>query len=90
MDPNLPAMDATGNDNGTWYVFADQSRGKAVQMDFLVGHESPEICMKASDKVGASSPFEGNFENDSVFYRVRHIFGGATLDPRFAYAQVHA
>ena len=96
VDPNLPIMDVSGNGNGTWYVFAQaqSSAAKAAQMDFLAGHTSPEICMKASDKVstggGAVSAFDGDFETDNVFYRVRHCFGGARLDPRYAYAQVSA
>jgi len=61
-------------------------------MDFLTGHEAPEIVMKASDKVTPSgaplSAFSGDFATDNVFYRVRHVLGGTQLDPRFAYAQV--
>jgi hypothetical protein len=91
VDDNLAAMDVSGNGDGTWYMFANKG---ATQMDFLAGHESPEICMKASDKVstggGTISPFEGDFESDDVKYRVRHCFGGTQLDPRYAYAQVSA
>jgi len=96
VDPNLPIMDVSGNGNGTWYLFA-QPQGSAAkwgQMDFLAGHTSPEICMKASNKVstggGAVSPFDGDFETDDVFYRVRHCLGGSRFDPRYAYAQVSA
>ncbi len=93
VDPNLPSIDGTANDNGTWYVFADASLGRAVQVDFLTGHESPEICMKTSNKVsgggGVVSPFDGDFDSDDVQYRVRHVVGGTHLDPRYAYAQVH-
>lgn len=89
----LPVIDTSGNKNGTWYLFADTSEGAAVEFDFLKGHESPEICMKASDKVsitgGPVSPFDGDFATDNVFYRVRHCMGAAQFDPRFAYVQVH-
>jgi len=92
VDPLLPVVDATATDDTTWYLFGDPGQGKAMQMDFLAGYESPEICMKASDKVttagGLLSPFSGDFATDNVFYRVRHILGGTQLDPRFAYAQV--
>lgn len=94
VDPYLPVVDRSGNANRTWYLFADPSQGEAVEMDFLRGHEEPEICMKASDKVtvgGTSlSPFSGDFASDNVFYRVRIVHGGTQLDPRFAYAQVGA
>jgi hypothetical protein len=95
VDPYLPVVDASGNRNGTWYLFAEPSQGAALEMAFLQGYESPEICMKASDKVAvgggaALSPFTGDFATDNVFYRVRHVFGGTRLDPRYAYAQVSA
>jgi len=94
VDPYLPVVDTSGNRNATWYVFADPSQGVALEMNFLRGYEQPEVCMKASDKVtlggGAISPFTGDFASDNIFYRVRHVFGGARRDPRFAYAQVHA
>ncbi len=94
VDPYLPAVDATGNDNGSWYVFADKAQGKWGQMDFLAGHEEPEICMKASDKLSMSggpvSPFEGDFDSDDIMYRVRCVHHGTQLDPRYAYAQVSA
>jgi len=94
VNPMLPVLDTSGNRNGTWYLFADVSAGAAAQVDYLRGHETPEICMKASNKVGVTggapvSPFEGDFESDNVFYRVRDCIGGAPLDPRFTYAQVH-
>jgi hypothetical protein len=93
VDPLLPVIDTSGNRNGTWYLFASTSQGPAAQMDFLRGYESPEICMKASDKVTtggqAISPFTGDFATDNIFYRVRHVLGGVPVDPRFTYAQVH-
>jgi hypothetical protein len=93
VNPLLPVLDTSGNKNGTWYLFADLADGAAAQLDFLQGHETPEICMKGSDKVAISGaplgPFSGDFISDNVYYRVRHVLGGAPLDPRFAYAQVH-
>lgn len=94
VDPYLPIIDTSGNNDGTWYLFAEPSEGAALEFAFLRGNESPEICMKASDKVAvgggaALSPFSGDFATDNVFYRVRHVFGGCRLDPRYAYAQVH-
>jgi len=93
VDPNLEVMDLTATADTTWYLFADKAQGKAMQVDFLRGYETPEICMKASDKVAVGggallSPFSGDFATDNVFYRVRHCVGGTQLDPRYAYAQV--
>lgn len=91
VDPLLPVIDGVAP-NTTWYLFADQAQGKFGQVDFLRGHESPEICMKASNKVtltgGPIGPFEGDFDTDDILWRVRHCLGETQLDPRYAYAQV--
>lgn len=92
VDPWIPIVMPVAAANRTWFLFADWSQGSWGELDFLTGHESPEIVMKASNKVavggGIVSPFEGDFESDNVLYRVRHVLGGAPLDPRFAFAQV--
>jgi len=91
VDPLLPVIDASGNVNTTWYVFAEPSQLAAMEFDRLRGHETPEICMKASDKVSTTgapmSPFSGDFATDNTFYRVRIVCGSAQLDPRAAYSQ---
>ena len=91
VNPYLPIVDTSANKNTTWYVFAEPSEGAAIEYARLLGHESPEICMKASDKAsvggGVISPFDGDFATDNIFYRVRIVGGGTQLDPRFAYAQ---
>ena len=72
-----------------WYLFADPKDIAALEFAHLKGHERPEICMKASDKVtiggGAIGPMSGDFATDNVFYRVRLVFGGTTLDWRATY-----
>ncbi len=92
VDPFLMVVDGLATNDTTWYLFADPGQGKAMQMDFLRGHETPEICLRMSDKMSVSggqiSPFDGSFANDNIEYRVRQIHGGAQLDPRFCYAQV--
>jgi len=88
VDPYLPIIDATSDDEG-WYLFADPADIAAIEVDRLVGHERPEICMKASDKVniggGELSPLTGDFATDNVFYRVRLVFGANALDWRATY-----
>lgn len=89
VDPYLPVLDA---DNGLtgWYLFADPKDIAALEFAHLKGHERPEICMKASDKVtvggGAISPMSGDFATDNVLYRVRLVCGGCKLDWRATYA----
>jgi len=91
-DPYLQVVDTAATNDTTWYLFAEPSQGKAIQMDYLSGRQAPEICMKASDKVaiggGLMDPFSGDFTSDNVFYRVRCVHGGWQLDPRYCYAQV--
>ena len=91
IDPYLPVVDTGGTPDTTWYLFADPSQVAAMEFGYLRGHETPEIVMKASDKVtmggGAVSPFEGDFVSDNIFYRVRIVKGSIQLDPRAAYAQ---
>lgn len=88
-----PWLDQSGYSHATlqWYVFGDPADGDAIKLNFLRGHESPEICQKMSDKISLGgapvSPLEGDFDSDSIVWRVRHIFGGIQTDPRFAYAQ---
>lgn len=91
VDPYIPVINTAGNQATTWYLFADPSQGAAMEFGYLRGHETPEICMKSSDKVsmggGDLSPFSGDFATDNIFYRVRIVKGSTQLDPRFAYAQ---
>jgi len=91
VDPYIPVVDTSQTDDTTWYLFGDPSQGAAMEFGYLRGHESPEICMKASDKVtvggAAITPMSGDFATDNIFYRVRTVMGSIQLDPRFAYAQ---
>jgi len=92
VDPYLPVIQGANTAPGSWFLFADPSQGAALEFAYLRGYESPEIVMKASDKVavgggGLSSPFTGDFATDNVMYRVRHVFGGIQMDPRMTYYQ---
>lgn len=88
IDPYLPVIDTTSGATG-WYLFADPKDIAALEVAHLRGHERPEICMKASDKVtiggGAIGPMSGDFATDNVLYRVRLVFGGCRLDWRATY-----
>jgi len=94
VDPYLPAAAVANGSNGAssntqWYLFSDPNDIRVIEAAHLVGHERPEICMKASNKVtvggGAISPMGGDFATDNIFYRVRLIFGATTLDWRGTY-----
>lgn len=95
VDPYITIIDAGAvparplSSVGSWYLFADPREIAVVEVAHLRGHERPEICMKASDKVtiggGAIGPMSGDFATDNIFYRVRLCFGGVTLDWRGGY-----
>lgn len=89
IDPYLPVVDPSFAHS--WYLFADPKDIAAMECDYLAGHERPEICMKASDKVtiggGDISPMTGDFATDNVFYRVRDVFGCNKLEWRATYCQ---
>lgn len=89
VDPYLGLLanaSVAGEQNTHWFLFADPKDIAAFEFAHLKGHERPEICMKASDKVtiggGAIGPMSGDFATDNVFYRVRLVFGGTSLDWR--------
>lgn len=86
----LPIVDTTKGDTA-WYLFANPNEGRgAVEFGFLRGHEEPEIFMKApnAQRVGGglAGVMDGDFEHDSIMYKVRHVMGGTTLDYRYALA----
>jgi len=97
VDPYITILDAAAgfplSSVGGWYLFSDPGELAVLECAHLQGHERPEICMKASDKVniggGAIGPMAGDFATDNVFYRVRDVFGGTTLDWRGFYFGGH-
>ena len=83
VNPYLPVI-ASSNGNTSWYLFGSPSDGRpALELGFLEGHETPEIFMKSpnAQRVGGGevNPFDGDFDNDSIQYKVRHVFGGTRL-----------
>lgn len=84
-----PWLDIIGGTYGktAWFLFGDPADGDAVKFNFLRGHENPEVVQKMSDKIslggGPISPLEGDFDSDSILWRVRHVMGGTVTDPRY-------
>lgn len=88
VNPWLPIVDTT-HGNTTWYLFASPQAGRpALEIGFLAGHESPELFMKDLNAVriggGAVGAAEGDFDTDTVMYKVRAVFGGVVMDPKMA------
>jgi hypothetical protein len=92
VDPWLPLITTTGTMGSTsWYLFANPGVGRpAMEIGFLVGHEIPELFQKSPNAVrvggGAVAPEDGDFDTDSVEWKLRHVLGGTLMDPKSAVA----
>lgn len=87
VDPYIPMVATTANGNTSWFLFANPATGREViRIAFLRGHEQPEIWMKApnAQRVGGGpiDPMDGDFDTDSIQYRVRHVFGTTRVDAK--------
>ncbi|MGR3219623.1 MAG: phage major capsid protein [Candidatus Anammoxibacter sp.] len=86
VDPYIPIVADTNGDT-SWFLFADPNNGRpALEVGFLRGHTTPEIFIKSPNVQsvgggGGANPMNGDFDTDSIQYKVRHVLGGTTLDP---------
>ena len=71
-------------DANDWAASADQMDVPSVEIGFLDGNREPEIFVQDSPSVGSL------FANDTVTYKIRHIYGGAVTDYRGLYKAVVA
>lgn len=89
INPYIPIVAASANGSTSWILVADPNTGRpAAEMGFLRGHTSPELFMKQSNAVsvggGMTSEMDGDFDTDSIEYKVRHVLGGTLVDPKMA------
>lgn len=78
VDPYMRMSDPT-NYQTSWYLFADPADGWAIEVGYLVGHESPELYMKAANQIrlGGGVAIEGDFDTDARSYKILHVVGGS-------------
>lgn len=69
-------------DVSDWAASCDKLDIPSVELGFLDGREEPEIFVQDSPTVGSL------FANDSITYKIRHIYGGAVTDYRGLYKSV--
>lgn len=90
VEPQIKNVATTANADTSWWLFAAPSAGRpALEIGFLRGHESPEVFIKvpnASMVGGGSDALNGDFDTDTVQYKVRHVFGGTRMDPKMTVA----
>ncbi|KAA3644553.1 MAG: hypothetical protein DWQ07_14130 [Chloroflexi bacterium] len=88
--PYIPTVASSANGNSTWGLFANPSDRPALEMGFLRGHTEPEVFIKAPNAMraggGSVEPMAGDFETDSIEYKVRHVVGGGRMDPKMTVA----
>jgi hypothetical protein len=87
VNPYLPIVASSSNGSTQWYLFANPNNGRpALEAGFLRGHEEPEVFMKSPNarRVGGGDvdAFSGDFDTDSIEYKVRHVLGGTRMDPK--------
>lgn len=78
-----------------WFLLPAPNQGRpALAVAFLRGFETPDIRQKAGagQRIGGGqvASDDGDFDDDSVRYRVRHVTGAATVDPMHTYAATGA
>jgi hypothetical protein len=81
VDPYLPIVSSTAHGDTSWYLFADPNSGRAaLEFGKLRGYEDPALYERVPNarRVGGGDVME-SFDDDSVAYRVRHVFGGTRL-----------
>jgi hypothetical protein len=91
VNPWIPIVASTANGSTSWFLFANPDNDRpALEVGFLRGHEEPEVFMKAPNATrvggGGMDAMNGDFETDSIEYKVRHVFGGTREDPKMAVA----
>lgn len=92
VNPWLPVINTTSGSRA-WYILPEpNSSRKALILGFLRGHEAPDLRVKADagNRAGGGpvAPEDGGFDDDTIQYRVRHVLGGAVLEPIATYASV--
>lgn len=94
INPYIPVVTTTGTVGNTeWALVAnpnDLNSRPAFVFGFLRGYREPQLFVKDPDQMrlggGTADPLEGDFDTDSIDYKLRHFFGGTQVDPKMAVA----
>ena len=71
-------------DANDWVAMADKNDIPSIEVGFLDGQEEPEMFVQDNPTVGSL------FTNDTITYKIRHIYGGVVKDFRGAVKSVVA
>lgn len=86
VSERLSMIDQSNKADTTWYILpAPSAANVALFKATMLGEEQPDIRVKRDqgERVGGGAVGidEGSFNDDTIWYRGRHITGGATADP---------
>lgn len=63
----------------TWMLIADPNMTPTIEVGFYGGRQEPEIFTQSDNTVGSM------FNNDTILWKIRHIYSGTVLDHRAFY-----
>lgn len=94
VNPYIPIITTTGTiGNTSWYLFADpnnMTQRPAMNFGFLRGYRQPQLFVKDPDARqlggGDVNVLDGDFDTDGIDYKLRHVFGASTGDPKMTVA----
>lgn len=93
VNPYIPIVTTTGTvGNTSWYLIASSSSSPqpAFIFAFMRGRRTPQTFVKDPNARslggGSINPLEGDFDTDSIDYKLRHIYGAAHGDFNMAMA----
>ena len=79
VNPWIPVVCTSGTVGQTsWALFTDPGDLPIAEVGFLTGHRVPKIETRDDGRL--------SWTTDSMGWKVRHVFGGVTLDPRAGWA----
>ena len=89
----LQVQVVAGLPGAAWFLLPVPASSRPASFTaFLSGQETPDVRYKAdqgrAQSGGDLGVDSGSFDDDTIWWRVRHIVGGAPGDPTFAYASV--
>ncbi|MCP3426022.1 Mu-like prophage major head subunit gpT family protein [Rothia sp. AR01] len=88
----LAKYDTANKAETTWYLLPEPgSTTPAIAKVSLDGHEEPDLRVSNTQGLragggGPIDPMQGSFKDDTIWYRGRHVTGGAALMPYAVYA----
>jgi hypothetical protein len=78
----IPIVVDYWTDTNNWYLIADPNDASCLEVGFLDGKEEPELFVQDMPNFGSL------FNNDTIIYKIRHIYSSAVIDYRAAFGSV--